>query len=196
MHRFLPLALDTAVAALALALVFWLLGRLLGWSRRRALSYYAMAVYLSIIFSLVGLPDIRYIRFQPHVNLKPFRYFFTDRTTLPNVLLFIPLGIFLTALWQRFSRGWRAMLFGLGVSLTIELLQIFTFRATDVNDLITNTLGTVLGWGLGRLGLAVAGDIHPSAHTADVGVILAVSFGFMVVLHPILADPIFAIVFA
>lgn len=192
----LSLILDTAVAAGALAIPFVLLDRRYIHAPLRSACYYLMAVYLSAMFALVGLPDIRYIRFQPHVNLKPFRYFFTDRTTLPNVLLFIPLGIFLTALWQRFSRGWRAMLFGLGVSLTIELLQIFTFRATDVNDLITNTLGTVLGWGLGRLGLAVAGDIHPSAHTADVGVILAVSFGFMVVLHPILADPIFAIVFA
>lgn len=196
MHRFLPLALDTAVAALPLALIFWLLGRRNQWSRPRILFCYAMAVYLSMMFSLVGLPDIRYIRFQPHINLTPFRYFFTDRSSLPNVLLFIPLGIFLTALWQRFRSGWHAVAFGFCVSLTIELLQIFTYRATDINDLITNTLGTFLGWAAGRLVLALSPELPLAEDSRDVFTICAISFGFMVFIHPLLADPIFRFVFS
>ena len=39
---------------------------------------------------------------------------------------------------------------GLAVSLGIELLQIFTFRLTDIDDLITNTAGTVLGYEIRR----------------------------------------------
>lgn len=113
MHRFLPLALDAAVAAPALGLIFWFLGKRRHWSRGQTLGCYAMAVYLSIVFSLVGLPDIRYIRFRPNINLIPFRYFFTDRTTAPNVLLFVPLGILLPALWVRFRNGLRATAFGL-----------------------------------------------------------------------------------
>lgn len=36
---------------------------------------------------------------------------------------------------------------GFGLSLTIELAQLFTqYRATDVDDLITNTVGTLLGY--------------------------------------------------
>ena len=196
MHRFLPLALDAAVAALTLALIFWCLGRRNPWSRPRTLCYYAMAVYLSIVFSLVGLPDIRYIRFQPHINLTPFKYFFTDRSSLPNVLLFIPLGIFLTTLWRRFRNGWHTVAFGFCVSLGIELLQIFTYRATDINDLMTNTLGTLLGWALGRLGLALAPEISPSDRLRDVFILCAVTFAFMVVLHPLLADPIFRFIFS
>lgn len=195
MGRFLSLALDAAVAAPVLGLIFLYLAGKCRWSRRRALSYWAMGVYLSLIFSLVGLPDIRYIRFQPHFNLTPFKYLFSDRTSLPNVLLFVPLGIFLPALWHRFRAGWRAVLFGLWISLTIELLQIFTFRATDVNDLMTNTLGTALGWLLGRLALALAPELHPSDRTGEVFTVCGVSFAFMVVLHPILADPLFSLFF-
>lgn len=191
MHRFLPLALDAAVAAPVLALIFWRLGQNRKWSARRTRAYFVMALYLSVVYSLVGLPDIRYIRFQPNINLIPFRYFFTDRTTLPNVLLFVPLGMFLPTLWQRFRNGFHAILFGLCVSLTIELLQIFTFRATDINDLMTNTLGTFLGWGCGRVGLALSPQIHPSRKTRDVFLVCAVTVGFMVLLHPILADPVF-----
>lgn len=189
MHRYLPLALDTTVAALALAPVFWLLGPKKGWSRPRVAFSYAMGVYLCMVFSLVGLPDIRYIRFRPNVNLTPFKYFFSDRSSLPNVVLFIPLGVFLTTLWWRFRNGWRAVGFGFGVSLTIELLQIFTLRATDINDLMTNTLGTALGWGLGRLWLARRPA--PAGEKGDVYLICGVTFLFMVVLHPILTDPIF-----
>lgn len=195
MHRILPLLLDGAVSALILGPALWLVKGRLRWSRRRTLSYFALALYLSLVFSLVGLPDIRYIRFEPNINLRPFRYFFSDSSTLPNVLLFVPLGVFLTTLWGRFRSGWRACLFGFWVSMTIELLQIFTFRATDVNDLITNTLGTILGWGLGRLLLTIVPGFTPSRHTREVYGLCFGTFAFMVLLHPLLADPIFSLVF-
>lgn len=35
------------------------------------------------------------------------------------------------------------------MSITIEILQLFTFRATDVDDLFMNTLGTLLGYFIG-----------------------------------------------
>lgn len=33
-------------------------------------------------------------------------------------------------------------------SLTIEIVQLFSYRATDVDDLIMNTLGTFLGYSI------------------------------------------------
>ena len=40
----------------------------------------------------------------------------------------------------------KVLLFGFCLSLVIEISQIFTFRLTDINDLITNTLGTLIGY--------------------------------------------------
>ena len=40
---------------------------------------------------------------------------------------------------------------GFCLSLMIELLQLLTYRATDINDLIANTLGTLLGYFVFRM---------------------------------------------
>ena len=35
---------------------------------------------------------------------------------------------------------------GFIVTSLIEILQIFTFRTSDINDIITNTVGTIIGY--------------------------------------------------
>ena len=65
-----------------------------------------------------------------------------------NVLVFVPLGIGLAGILPGNGRQMilRAALLGLLVSLTIELIQLtIPTRATDVDDLIFNTAGTMLG---------------------------------------------------
>ncbi len=74
-----------------------------------------------------------------------------------NVILFLPFGFLLPVIWERFRTIIPTVLAGLLFSLTIELSQLFTFRATDINDLIGNTLGTVLGFLLAK---AVSRRIH------------------------------------
>jgi glycopeptide antibiotics resistance protein len=76
-----------------------------------------------------------------------FWFLFID--VLGNILVFTPLGIGLAGIlhgdnpWQTFR--W-ATLCGFLASLTIELTQLtIPSRATDVDDLIFNTLGTMLG---------------------------------------------------
>ena len=113
-------------------------------SVKKTLLYTLFALYLCEMCSLVGLPSVTYIRFDVNVNWIPLQDIWEVHSLL-NVLLFVPLGFFLPMLWQRWSLK-QAALEGFFLSLTIELLQIFTFRATDINDLITNTLGTILGY--------------------------------------------------
>ena len=106
-------------------------------------------VYIIAMFSLVGIPSINYIRTDFGFNFIPLLdIVLSPKTSLLNILLFIPLGIFLPMLWKenynnKFS---KVLIFGFLLSLIIEILQIFTFRLTDINDLITNTLGTVIGY--------------------------------------------------
>ena len=64
-----------------------------------------------------------------------------------NVLLFVPFGYLLPLLWTRVARWWKLLLCGLFVSLSIELLQLVTLRGMfDLDDLMNNTLGALLGW--------------------------------------------------
>ena len=104
-----------------------------------------------------------------------------------HVLLFVPLGFFLPLFWKKFSSFWYAALFGFCTSLLIELLQIFTFRATDINDLMTNTVGTVLGYLLARVVLKLLPGTEPSARTKDVFLVCGMTFGVMFFVQPFLA---------
>lgn len=108
---------------------------------------------------LVGFPDltewsemwkINQSIFHPNFNLIPFEKIVDDSTIL-NILFFIPLGVALPIMWPKFKRLSTTLLYGFLFSLTIEFSQLFTFtRITDVNDLMMNTLGTLLGWLLVR----------------------------------------------
>lgn len=87
-----------------------------------------------------------------HVNLIPFsQHPVSMFGYCLNILLFVPLG-FLAPLIFRDCRPLQNTLgLGFGFSLLVEASQILSFRATDVDDLIMNTLGALAGWGLYRL---------------------------------------------
>lgn len=64
-----------------------------------------------------------------------------------NVTLFVPLGFFVSLLWRR-ARWYRAVLAGAAVSCLIETVQLFIGRSTSVDDVILNTAGAALGYGI------------------------------------------------
>ena len=113
-------------------------------------------LYLCAMFSVVGLPALAYIRFEPEFNLLPLVGMVENRTALLltglNVALFVPLGFFIPLLWPKYAKKtWQVAGVGFGVSLLVEFIQIFSFRLTDVDDLIANTAGALLGFGLFKL---------------------------------------------
>ena len=103
----------------------------------------------------MGVPAVGTFQMDFGLNLIPFADIVNSpfaymKNTILNIILFIPMGFFVSAVWKNF-RSFKTMFFmGLAVSLGIELLQIFTFRLTDIDDLITNTAGTVLGYEISR----------------------------------------------
>lgn len=196
MIRIFSTCFDAAVAAVFLVPLFLWLNRQYFHDPIRMVGYMIFAVYLSGVFAVAGLPDIRYIRFDPHYNITPFAYMFSDLTnTVLNVVLFLPLGFFLPVFWQRFTPFPRAVLFGFFTSLLIESLQIFTYRATDVNDLMTNTLGSFLGWILARITLKLVPGWMPGHRIREVYVICGAAFAVMFFLQPFLADSLSALFF-
>ncbi len=67
---------------------------------------------------------------------------------LLNIALFVPLGVL--PLVFRYAEKWYLMLAtGFLTSLAIESIQLVTRRGMfDVDDLFTNTVGAMLGWGI------------------------------------------------
>lgn len=134
----------------------------------RALLWAAAAVYFWAIwtYTLVPIPDSDAYRCAG-VNLRPFEFvdeiraavavsgrYLTDPVVLQvalNVLLFMPLGFFLRVLGGRGILV--AGLVGFGISAVIETTQLTgvwglfpcAYRVFDVDDLLTNTSGALLG---------------------------------------------------
>ena len=64
-----------------------------------------------------------------------------------NILLFVPFGYLLPLLRKRADHWWKVVLCGFVLSLGIELIQLVTHLGMfDLDDLMNNTLGALLGW--------------------------------------------------
>ena len=112
-----------------------------------------LALYLNAMYIVIGVPGIQYIRWDPTINLIPFQDFSPSNITgmVLNTVMFAPLGFLLPAYFERYRRWNRTIAAGFLTSLTVEAIQLFTLRATDVDDLIMNTLGTLAGFLMAKL---------------------------------------------
>lgn len=90
------------------------------------------------------------------VNLMPFH---TIRTYLRhagnvnilrvnivgNIVMFVPWGLGLPLLWKKYQSPWKVAALALALPLVIEFVQIFVGRTVDVDDVILNFAGGLLG---------------------------------------------------
>lgn len=113
------------------------------------------ALYSTAVFSAVGIPAIGTFKVDFRVNLIPLTDIINSppeyiKNTILNIILFVPMGFLVPAIWKNY-RSIKTMFFmGLALSVSIEILQIFTFRLTDIDDLITNTAGTIIGYDISK----------------------------------------------
>ena len=66
--------------------------------------------------------------------------------TMLNIFLFMLLGFFLPMLYRCYDRIGKVSLYGFLLSLSVEFVQMFGCSSTDINDLITNTVGACIGY--------------------------------------------------
>lgn len=152
MYRIYSTGIETAAASAILIPILFLYHIFIFHNIKKTAAYILFSLYLAAICFLVGFPNIAGMRIVLSHNFIPLRGMLTDITnSYLNVLLFIPLGIFVPCLWPEYRRMMKTVGLGLMTSLGIEILQIFTFRATDINDVITNVAGTMIGYLIGKL---------------------------------------------
>lgn len=65
-----------------------------------------------------------------------------------NVTMFIPVGIVYPIVYKELDTHWKVIAAGVGFSLCIEIIQLLLDRTTDIDDLIMNSLGYVLWYGI------------------------------------------------
>lgn len=63
-----------------------------------------------------------------------------------NVLIFAPMSFLPPLLWKKWQHLWAAVGLSAAASCLIEFVQLFLGRSVDVDDVILNTLGGLLGY--------------------------------------------------
>ena len=94
--------------------------------------------------------------FPFRVNFRPFVYLFDYPTMkeillnlIGNTIMFIPVGIVWPIVYKQLDKPWKVIAAGMGFSLCIEIIQLpFYDRVSDVDDLILNSVGYLIGYGI------------------------------------------------
>lgn len=125
--------------------------------RQKQLTLVLLIIYLIILswiilFKMVSsFEDLKYLYRPRSINLIPFGQSVIVNGTvyfdeiINNLIVFIPIGVYLELLLPNWSFLKKACI-PFGISLLYEMTQlIFAIGATDITDLITNTLGGIIG---------------------------------------------------
>ena len=154
--------------------VLWLLARGFCWLKNKKIQWKREAQLLLVYICIVVVVRFTFCPFgkvdgkiQPllfdkdkilpfWLNFVPFVYWFDYPTMkeallnlIGNTTMFIPLGIVWPAVFKKLNTHGKIIAAGVGVTLTIEILQLpFFGRATDIDDLILNSAGYLMGYGI------------------------------------------------
>ncbi len=154
LSRFLGIGMDCLSSMLLLTPAVLLILKLSG---RRLLCLHTLFLLLYLctltgIYSVTGIPDVKYFRFDFSLNLIPMVDILNSPMQyLLNILLFLPVGFLLPLLFDEYTDWKQVLKFCCFLTIFIEVAQVFTFRTTDIDDLITNLLGAGIGCLLVRL---------------------------------------------
>ena len=86
-----------------------------------------------------------YLHMRESTNVYFARHAYVN--LIGNVVMFIPLGVFLPWIWKRLRSFFKVLLLVLLMIVGIELLQYATgLGSCDIDDLLLNVPGAVIGY--------------------------------------------------
>ena len=157
--------------------VLWLLSRGMIWMQQKKVVWKREALLLLMYINLAVL--IRFVFYpfftvngevQPLIinmsSLQPLRVNLIPLVNIldydikreaainiiGNISMFIPTGVIMPILYKRLDCFWKVLLAGAGLSFVIEVIQLlFPGSVTDIDDLILNTVGAAIGYGIYEL---------------------------------------------
>ena len=196
MIRLCLIGVDVFPAAIILFPILLLLDKMYFHNHKKTFFYFIYSVYLASIYVVTGLPTITYFQTELYFNLIPFLDMIYDfKNVILNIILFIPLGIIMPLLWERFRNLKQIFLWSLGTTLTIEILQIFTYRTTDINDIITNVTGATIGYCITKVILKkFPNSLVNTAKTNDLYLLYSLTFIIMFFIQPIISSAIWNLI--
>ena len=147
-----------ATLILYLPIFFIMKKKGMGFIRQSSYLFLFFSLFL-IVFStiiLFGLP----IHFTTEhiLNLQPLQWLWEENINQrvmteigPNIMIFIPLGFFTPIVFKRMREFHMTALAVFSITFCIEFFQYFIGRSCDVDDLIANLSGGIIGYGIYRI---------------------------------------------
>jgi glycopeptide antibiotics resistance protein len=143
-------------------------------------------VYILCLFQIVTSQDVSGVH---GVNVTLFkeltryqvgsRLFY--RNIIGNILMFIPFGFF-TSYYLKLEKKRTIFCLTLIVSIVIELIQLKIGRAFDVDDIILNMVGSLLGYFVYRLMDKIFGDLSDNIKGAFIVIGILTSIVILAIL--------------
>ena len=97
----------------------------------------------------LNLVPFRTIRTYVHSIMHGDIVAIAVRNLVGNLLMFLPLGIYLPIIWAKCRKLITTLLVSLTILIGIELIQFVTLLGSlDIDDLILNLSGILIGYGL------------------------------------------------
>jgi glycopeptide antibiotics resistance protein len=134
------------------------------------MSFRRAGVLLLLSFYILFILDLALLQFPSRhaaPNMVPLRSIIGDWRSggrefivnfVGNIVAFMPIGMIPPLVRPRRASAWHSAVFCLSLSAMIEMLQYFNGRrVADVDDLILNTAGGVVGYCILSLGLKAKG---------------------------------------
>ena len=116
----------------------------------RELIYLSFFIYIILLFELVTSTDYHAYGNNFVLFREIFRYQITSplflRNVVGNVVLFIPFGYFVSY-FCKIKKVYLILIVSFITSSTIETIQFNIGRAFDVDDILLNVLGGLMGYG-------------------------------------------------
>ena len=115
----------------------------------KEMIYFGFILYVLCLFYVVTFQDVSWSTSNYVPFKEMFRYSFGSRLFFKNVvgnmLMFMHFGFFVAYI-LKLKKVWIMSLLSLIVSLTIETIQSIIGRVFDVDDIILNVIGAILGF--------------------------------------------------
>lgn len=150
--------------------------------------YCLLIVWIVLFKTSFSFADVFSLSGERTINLIPF-YYADDvgrlhlREVILNIIIFIPFGLYLRMLDSSIK---KAIFTGFVTSLTLEVCQfILAIGSFDITDIITNTLGVILGICF----YALLGFVFKKRRTADM--VVNILFGIGIILFLTMAAVLF-----
>lgn len=127
--------------------------------------------YILILFQVVTFQDVSWSTSNYEPFKEIFRYKMGERLFYKNVvgnfMMFVPYGFFVSY-YLKFKKGYEIILMSLITSATIEYIQLVIGRVFDVDDIILNIGGALVGYAIYKLLYAIVKIISNPLKKKDI----------------------------